>query len=207
MMVKTINKTNPEYPATLITYLGDQAPAPVFAIGNMDILKEKMSALFCSVKCPGNLIMKTYELARAWRDAGVAVIGGFHSPMEKECLSFLLRGKQPIVWCPARRLSGKRLPDAYVEPLSEGRLLILSPFGQSAVRATHMTAHIRNEFVAAFADRIIFVYATPEGQTEVFCRRVIAWGKPVLTFKCQENSNLLASGALPYEMDGDAVQG
>ena len=207
MMVKTIHKTNPDYPATLITYLGDQAPASVFVLGNLDILKEKMFALFCSVKCPGNLILQTYELARAWRDAGVAVIGGFHSPMEKECLSFLLRGKQPIVWCPARRLSGKRLPKAYVEPLSEGRLLILSPFGQSVVRATRVTAHVRNEFVATFAARIFFAYATPEGQTEAFCRRVIAWGKPALTFKCPENIHLIAAGALPYEIDGDAVQG
>jgi predicted Rossmann fold nucleotide-binding protein DprA/Smf involved in DNA uptake len=199
MMVKTIHKTHPDYPATLITYLGDQAPASVFALGNLYILKEKMSALFCSMKCPGNLILQTFDLARAWRDAGVAIIGGFHSPMEKECLSFLLRGKQPIIWCPARSLPRKRLPKAYVEPLSEGRFLILSPFGESVVRSTRETARVRNEFVAIFADRIFVAYATPEGQTEAFCRKVITWGKPVLTFKCPENARLLAAGAHPYE--------
>jgi len=31
--------------------------------------------------------------ARRMRDEGVTVISGFHSPIEKECLRILLRGK------------------------------------------------------------------------------------------------------------------
>jgi hypothetical protein len=34
--------------------------------------------------------LKTYDLARDLRDADVPVIGGFHTPMEKECLRLLL---------------------------------------------------------------------------------------------------------------------
>lgn len=46
------------------------------------------------------------------RDAGVTVIGEFHSPMEKECLNILLRGSQPIIVCPARSLENMRIKPA-----------------------------------------------------------------------------------------------
>lgn len=58
-------------------------------------------ALVCSVKCPGDLILKTYDLAQQLREAEVTIIGGFHSLMERECLTILLRGNQP-----PNRLSG-----------------------------------------------------------------------------------------------------
>jgi hypothetical protein len=38
------------------------------------------------------MIVQAYDMAVALRDARVALIGGFHSPMEKECLRLLLRG-------------------------------------------------------------------------------------------------------------------
>ena len=59
---------------------------------------------FCATRCPGNVILRTYDLALPLREAGVPVIGGFHTPMEKECLEVLLRGQQPVVICPARSI-------------------------------------------------------------------------------------------------------
>ena len=75
---------------------------PPSTIGNLSILDADLTALFCSGQCPGDVILKMYGLSLAMRDAGVPVIGGFQSPMEKECLRLLLRGDQPIVVCPAR---------------------------------------------------------------------------------------------------------
>ena len=51
--------------------------------GNPRLLEEPLTALFCSQRCPGDLILKTYDLARTMRDAGVPVIGGFQTRMEK----------------------------------------------------------------------------------------------------------------------------
>ena len=78
--------------------------------GNLGLLNQPLTALFCSNRCPGDLILKTYDLARAMRDAGVPVIGGFQTPMEKECLRLLLRGSQPVVICPARGIENMRIP-------------------------------------------------------------------------------------------------
>jgi hypothetical protein len=85
------------------------APMQVSAIGNTDILHEKKLAFFCSVRCPGSIIIQTYDCMKALRDAGVTVIGGFHSPMERECLNILLRGTQPAIICPARSLENMRI--------------------------------------------------------------------------------------------------
>jgi hypothetical protein len=71
------------YPAALWENKEDR-PALV-AAGNLDLLGCRLLGLFCSIRCPGDAIVQTYDLVRAVRDAGIPVIGGFHSPMEKEC--------------------------------------------------------------------------------------------------------------------------
>jgi len=193
-----IGQGDDEYPQILNRFLKNRAPKYIFALGNLDLLQQETTALFCSVKCPGNLILKTYDLARELRDAGTAVISGFHSPMEKECLSILLRGEQPVIWCLAKRLTHMRLTKEQTNALSKGRLLMLSPFGEKIKRADKDTARIRNEFVAALASDIFIAHAAPGGKTEIFCRKVLGWGKSLLTFYCPENAPLIASGAQPY---------
>lgn len=66
-------------------------------VGDPKLLDSQKIALFCSIRCPGDLILAAYDYAKKLRDAGTAVISGFHSPVEKECLRILLRGTQPII--------------------------------------------------------------------------------------------------------------
>ena len=113
-------------------------------------------------------------------------------------LSLLLRGKQPVIWCPAKRLTVNRLPKEYAGPISDGWLLMVSPFGERIKRARQDIARFRNEFVAALADQVFIAYAAPGGKTESFCKKVLEWGKPLLTFNSPSNAALLASGARPY---------
>jgi len=87
---RALDGTDSSYPDNLRHYINHRATKRIFTLGNRNILQTKPLALFCSVKCPGNLILQTYDLAQKWRDAGVTVISGFHSPMERECLNILL---------------------------------------------------------------------------------------------------------------------
>lgn len=156
-------------------------------------------ALFCSVKCPGDLILKTYDLARSLRDNGITVIGGFHSPMEKECLTLLLRGEQPVIVCLARGLANPRLPAAWKKAIADGRLLVVSPFAGECRRVTAATAERRNRCVMSIASRIIVTYAHPGGRLEQLCREAQHAGKVVWTFGDPANAHLLQLGlkALP----------
>ena len=191
----SISRGHASYPAALSSFPGPSAPAAITALGNQDILQRDKLALFCSTKCPGKLVVQAYDVAWALRDAGITVISGFHSPMERECLDLLLRGGQPIIVCPARDISSMRVPPEWKAPLAAGRLLVLSPFGERDRRVTADLAAARNEFVAAVADRVLIAYAAAGSKTEAFARRVLERGKPLLTLDGQENGNLVALGA------------
>ena len=129
------------------------------------------------------------------KQAGITVIGGFHSPIERECLTILLRGSQPIVVCPARCIEGMRIRAEYKKPLEEGRLLFLSPFKESQRRNTVETAMERNRFVAALADAVFIAHASPNSKMEKFCHEVLKFGKPLYTFESEANKFLINIGA------------
>ena len=129
------------------------------------------------------------------RDGGVPVIGGFQTPMEKECLHLLLRGSQPVVVCPARSIHKMRIPRDWRDPLKDGRMLVLSPFPSSQRRPTAELAAQRNELVAKLARRVFIAHAAPSGKTEAFAHRLAASGKPLLTLDSPANANLVRMGA------------
>ena len=171
------------------------------ALGDATLLSTKPLALFCSVRCPGRLILQTYDLAQALRAAGVTVISGFHSPMEKECLNLLLRGSQPVIVCPARGIEEMRVPSDWRMSLDRGRLLIVSPFSKGPKRVDASLASRRNEVVAALAEEVFISFAVPGGSMESLARKVLAGSKPVLTFQAEENRSLIALGATTVGQD------
>lgn len=196
-----INKSDVRYPTALDHYLGDSALEEITASGNLAILENRKTAFFCSSKCPGDLIIKTYDLAKKWRDAGVTVIGGFHSPIEQECLNILLRGKQLVIVCPARSIENMRLKAEYKTPLAESRLLFLSPFPIKEKRMTADLALARNRFVAALADEIFVAHAAEGGKIEAFCCELTARGKSLTTLESDASANLIALGARPLNFE------
>ena len=161
-----LTATDARFPTRLRERLGAGALAQLSVLGNLDLLAQTKVALFCSARCPGSAILTAYDQAAHWRDTGRCVIGGFHSPVEKECLRILLRGPQPIIICPARSLENLRLPSDWKASMAAGRLLILSCFPASQRRATAELAARRNELVAAFADEVWFAHIAPGGQME-----------------------------------------
>jgi predicted Rossmann fold nucleotide-binding protein DprA/Smf involved in DNA uptake len=163
--------------------LRDVAVNPAFrkywAIGNPGILEKDLFGILCSRKCPGDIILRAYDLAVDLKKRGVSVVGGFHTPMEKEILDLLLKGKQPVVICPARGIVGMRIPVPWKQPLAEGRLLILSPFPPQHDRQTMELADRRNRLLAHIADTLLIIHAEPGSQTETLCRDLIQSGKKV----------------------------
>lgn len=169
-------------------------------MGNSELLNAPLFALFCSVKCPASIILKTYDLAQMLKDRHIGVISGFHSPVEKEVLVTLLHGDSSIVICPARSIQNMRLHADWKKPLEQQRLLIVSPFAENQSRATQEMAALRNQLVAALAQQVFIAYAEPGGKTETFARVLIAAGKPVTTFEAKETKNLLTAGAKPLSL-------
>lgn len=165
------------------------------------LLSRPLVALVCSVQCPGSLILRAYDLARTLRDAGVTVIGGFHSPIEKECLALLLRGKQPIIICPARSIAGMRIPVLWRGPLDEGRLLLISPFGAAQRRATAETALVRNALMTGLCRMLLVIHAANGSKTEQLCRQAFLYGKPTFVLESEENNGAISLGAKPVQVE------
>jgi hypothetical protein len=124
---------------------------------------------------------------RLLRDVGVAVVSGFHSPIEKDCFDILLKGTQPIVVCPARGIIRMRIPSHWKTPISEGRLLILSPFDEKQKRPTVSTSQLRNHLVAMLGRSFLIPYADTGSKTEELGREIIEVGKRVYTFQSEKS--------------------
>ncbi|MCX6880527.1 MAG: DNA-processing protein DprA [Verrucomicrobia bacterium] len=182
MQPASISYRNPGYPAQLRERLGDAAPDQLTTLGNLDLLALPKTGLFCSARCPGNVILSAYDQAARWRDAGRCIISGFHSPVEQECLRILLRGTPPIILCPARALP-RRIPAEWQTPLADGRLLILSGFTAAEKRVTVELATRRNALVAALADEVCFAHITPGGQSDLLTHRLTEWRMPFSTLE------------------------
>lgn len=163
----------------LIERLGADAPRQLWLLGDPALLAARKTALFCSTRCPGDAILRAHDAAALLRDQGETVISGFHSPVERDCLHILLRGRQPLILCPARALDGMRLPGAWQTALNAGRLLLLSPFEKTPRRVTADSARRRNELVAALADRSFIAHATPGCRLEQLSARLRDWEIPL----------------------------
>lgn len=168
----------------------------LWTIGDAGLLKCELVALFCSRKCPGGVLRKSHDFALDLREKGTPVIGGFQTPVEKMCLDVLLKGSQPVVLCPARGIQNMRIPPEWSEPIGDGRLLVVSPFGSRQRRPTKATADLRNRFVAAAAESLFFLHAAPKSRTFALAEELLSDGREIRTFDIRENQNLKEIGAM-----------
>ena len=117
---------------------------------------------------PGDVILKTYDFARLVRQSGTAVVSGYHSPIEKDCLPILLRGPDPIIIVQGHRLSTSRLPREWQKAIDAGRLLLLSPFPEKDKRVSAQLAAERNRFVATISDEVLIPMLRPAARPKLW---------------------------------------
>ena len=189
--VAVISQDDKRYPDSARRLLGRVDSAKFWAAGPLDILDGDKIGFFCSSQCPGGVILKTFDAITAMRDQGRTLIGGFHSPMEWECLGIVLRGRQPVIWVPARSVVGMHLKPELQPAFAAGRLLIVSPFEPKDKRITAALAEQRNRFVGALANRIFVAHAAPASRTLTLCLELRERGKPLLTVDDAANEPLL----------------
>ena len=178
--VATLRLGSPAYPQALLEGLGSDAPNEFWAAGPLQLLDQPKTGFFCSSQCPGSIILKTFDAITRMRDEGRVLIGGFHAVTEWECLGILLRGRQPVIWVPARSIAGMHLKPELVPAFDAGRLLILSPFPPKDKHITAALAEARNRFVGALADRVFVPHAAPNSRTLAICDQLKSSGKQIV---------------------------
>ncbi len=181
-----------DYPESLVA---SGMEPPLNVMGDPGLLRVPIMALFCSVRCPGSIIMKTYDAMQRLKLQDRVIAGGFHSPMERTCLDILLRGRTKLILCPARGIGRLRVRPEWRVPMSENRLLILSPFDDPVRRSTRRLASARNRFIAALAHTLFIPYAARRSRTEQIAAEMLSCGKAVYTLPDPESQALVDRGA------------
>jgi predicted Rossmann fold nucleotide-binding protein DprA/Smf involved in DNA uptake len=194
---RTVQTGEAEFPATRLSGLGATAPSALALFGNAENLSLDSLAILSSVRTPPELILRTFDLARTLRSEGMPTIGGFQTPLERECLLLLLRGKQPVTVCPAHGIEGMRIPRLWRQPLEDQRLLIVSLFPGRRRRPSVRTAEPRNRLVAALASRLFILHARPGSRAFRAAVLGLDLGKPVYCFEHERNRELILLGARP----------
>lgn len=131
-------------------------------LGNVDILKREKAAFLSSRKVPPQAVIACYDWAAKVRDAGLCVIGGFQSALERDVLKILLKGAQPVVMVLARKM-WRVVPMEYREAINAGRLLVVSPVSQKVSRVSEESAAIRNRFILEHCTSAMFASLDPGG--------------------------------------------
>lgn len=153
------------------------------------------------MKCPGSVVIRTFDAVRQLRDAGVSFAGGFHSPMERDCLTFLLRGTAPTLICAARGLARPRLPSEWRRAAEEDRLTIVSHLPPKTGRTTKEQAIERNRLVTRLARALFVPHAAPVGKADALARSMLAAGRPDFVLDDESNAGLLDAGTSVYRPD------
>lgn len=194
--VRRLTPEDPGWPARL-QRLGADAPVGLEVIGTERLMSGSALGLFCSQRAPGRVIVESYDVARALASSDEVVVGGFHSPVERELLSYLVQGSAGVIICPARRLTSMSVPRSWRRALDAGRLLVVSPFPSGTVRATSATAELRNRFAAALSNRLLILHATAGGRLARLARECASWKIPVHCLDHPANEDLRLLGATP----------
>lgn len=154
---------------------------------------------FCSQSCPGDVILRAQDWANALDPQSAPVIGGFHTPVERDVLRILLRGGAPVTIVLARAAKGWRPPaplgPAIRDATAAGRAEIVSPFPETHRRTTVASAEARNRHILTLAQTILIAHAALGGKTEALACEAIAMGLSLFTFPSPTNANLIGIGA------------
>ena len=121
--------------------------------GNKDLLDSHLVAFFASRKTPEDVVPKVLRWAEMICQTDKVVISGFHSPLEKEILNYLLERHHPVIFALGRALY-KKVPPHLQTAFDEGNLLFVSCRGYT--RHSWNSAQQRNWGAADLAEEIYF---------------------------------------------------
>jgi predicted Rossmann fold nucleotide-binding protein DprA/Smf involved in DNA uptake len=192
--VRGLTRASAQYPRQL---LSPQALVSndLCVMGDVRLLNEQAIGVVSSRRIPGRLIREAHDWAETMKLSGRVVVGGFHSPMERECLDVLLRGRTRIVVCPARGITTMRIPVDWRPLILSGRMAIVSGIEPGLRRSTEALAVKRNALVASLAETVLIIHASAGSATERLAGELVRRGKKLVTFGGPENDRLLRLGA------------
>ena len=69
--LRLMHRTDDGYSSLRLSGFGNDIPASISVLGDTTVLQQHRLGLICSIQCPGSIILKTYDVIRELRDAGI----------------------------------------------------------------------------------------------------------------------------------------
>lgn len=135
--------------------VGPEIAARIVGAGETALLAEPLLGLIASRECPGHVLLETLDRVPEWVKAGRVIVSGFHSPLEQQVLRSVLRRKGRVVKVLARGMTEYRPAPDEREPLTAGRMLVITACPPEVRRTTRETALARNRLVLELATEIV----------------------------------------------------
>ena len=121
--------------------------------GNKELLDRSLVAFFASRNATPHDAQLAHQWAESICQTDKVVISGFHSPLEKEIMNYLLERHHPVIFALGRALY-KKVPPHLQSAFDGGNLLFISFRGY--MRHSWNSAQQRNWGIADLADEIYF---------------------------------------------------
>jgi hypothetical protein len=147
----------------------------VAGMGAAGLLQGPLTEFFASRQCPGAAVLAATGWALHQARERRAVVGGFHSPLERSVLRLLMEAGGSAVVVLARPVSGASLDSAWHGAIDAGRMAVVSRTVRLQ-RLAEQAANDRNDIAARLAGRIIVGHASPGGTLARLCIRWMADG-------------------------------
>jgi hypothetical protein len=139
-------------------------------LGNMKLLEQNIVAYFCSQHYRPKAIMTSYDWAYSLSNQ--VVVSTFHSPLERDVLSILIKQKVPVIIMLPRRMY-RRIPEQFQQALAEGRILFISLSADNVIRVGKENAHKANLYALSLAQEVVFGCVNPGSNTEKIYQKAI----------------------------------
>lgn len=134
------------------------------SLGNTKLLTTQITGFLCSRTVASKAILPCLDWAvEIAKDENAAIMSTFHSPVEKEVLTFLLQGKCNIIPVLARSLY-KTIPQELKSALDSNRLLIISTCDQP--RISKDSAQRANQYICDHSSTLVFGFISPGSSLE-----------------------------------------
>jgi REP element-mobilizing transposase RayT len=95
--------------------------------------------------------------------AGEVILSGFLSPMERALFRSGLLHRKPMIWVKPWGLADSLAEPSVRRAVDEGRLLVVSPFDDTANVPAVRRAVWCNQYVLAHSDRVVIGHLNPDG--------------------------------------------
>jgi predicted Rossmann fold nucleotide-binding protein DprA/Smf involved in DNA uptake len=138
--------------------VGPELAARIVGAGGTALLDEPLLGLIASRECSGHILIETLDRVPEWVKAGRVIVSGFHSPLEQQVLRSVLRRKGRAVKVLARGMTEYRPQPEEREPLTAGRMLVITVCPPEVRRTIRETALARNRLVLDLASDIWVPY-------------------------------------------------